>query len=62
MAIFYYARRTRKLRYYGDVIHSFLWNMMVVFKMRDSVPIARVIPVFVIRYLFTSLIQAHAYK
>ena len=23
MAIYYFARRSRKLRYYGDVIHSF---------------------------------------
>ena len=29
MAIFYFARRTRKLRYYGDVIHSFDWKSAV---------------------------------
>ena len=23
MAIFYFAQRARKLRYYGDVVHSF---------------------------------------
>ena len=44
----------RNLRYYSDVIHSFDWksaiehdNMMVVFKMCDSVPIPLVIPAFV---------------
>ena len=26
MAIFYFARRARKLRYYGAVIHSFYWK------------------------------------
>ena len=29
MAIFYFARRARKLRYYGDVIHSFDWKSAV---------------------------------
>ena len=29
MAIFYFARRARKLRYYGDVIHSFEWKSAV---------------------------------
>ena len=29
MAIFYFMRRTRKLRYYGDVIHSFDWKSAV---------------------------------
>ena len=45
MAIFYFARRAPKLRYYGDVIHSFYWksavHTTVVFKMRDSVPSPR---------------------
>ena len=26
MAIFYFAQRASKLRYYGDVIHSFDWK------------------------------------
>ena len=26
MTIFYFARCARKLRYYGDVIHSFYWK------------------------------------
>ena len=26
---FYFARRARKLRYYGDVIHSFDWKSAV---------------------------------
>ena len=26
---FYFARRARKLRYYGDVIHSFYWKSAV---------------------------------
>ena len=42
---FYFARRARKLRYYGDVVHSFYSKSAVehdgVFKMRDSVPSAR---------------------
>ena len=29
MAIFYIARRARKLRYYGDVIYSFCWESAV---------------------------------
>ena len=29
MAILYFARRARKLRYYGDVIHSFDWKSAV---------------------------------
>ena len=29
MAIFYYTRHARKLRYYGDVIHSFDWKSAV---------------------------------
>ena len=29
MAIFYVARRARKLRYYGDVKHSFDWKSAV---------------------------------
>ena len=29
MAIFYFARRAPKLRYYGDVIHSFYWKSAV---------------------------------
>ena len=41
MAIFYFVRCARGLRYYGNVIHSFDWksayNTMVVFKMHDSV-------------------------
>ena len=35
---FKFALCEHKLRYYDNVIHSFDWNMMVVFKMRDSVP------------------------
>ena len=27
--IFYFARRAPKLRYYGDVIHSFYWKSAV---------------------------------
>ena len=61
MAIFYFARRAPKLRYYGDVIHSFYWKSaiehMVVFKMRDSVPSARYSPMCnVLRQWKTSLI------
>ena len=62
MAIFYFARRARKLRYYGDVdvIHSFDWKsaveQMMVFKMRDSVPSARYSPICnVLRQWKTSL-------
>ena len=29
MAIFYFAWRAPKLRYYGDVIHSFYWKSAV---------------------------------
>ena len=29
MAIFYFARRASKLRYYGNVIHSFYWKSAV---------------------------------
>ena len=29
MANFYFARRTSKLQYYGDVIHSFDWESAV---------------------------------
>ena len=29
MAIFYFARRAPKLRYYGDVIHPFYWKSTV---------------------------------
>ena len=29
MVIFYFARRARKMRYYGDVIHSFDWKSAV---------------------------------
>ena len=29
MAFFYFARRAPKLRYYGDVIHSFYWKSAV---------------------------------
>ena len=29
MAIFYFARRVPKLRYYGDVIHSFYWKSAI---------------------------------
>ena len=51
MAIFCFTRRARKLRYHGEVIHSFDWKSAVehdgvVFKMRDSVP-SRDIPQFV---------------
>ena len=49
MVIVYFARRARKLRYYGDVIHSFYRKSAVEhdggFKMRDSVPSARYSPV-----------------
>ena len=49
MEIFYFARCTRKLCYYGEVIHSFEWksavDTMVVFKMRDSVPSVNIPPV-----------------
>ena len=45
MIIFYFARRALKLRYYGDVVHSFVCKSAVehdvVFKMRESVPSAR---------------------
>ena len=45
IAIFYFARCVRKLRYYSDVIHSFDWKSAiehdVVFKIRDSVPSTR---------------------
>ena len=46
---FCFARRARKLRYYGDVIHSFDWKLVVEdnggVKMCDSVPNARYSPV-----------------
>ena len=29
MAIFYFARRGPKLRYYGDVIYSFYWESAI---------------------------------
>ena len=29
MMIFYFAQRAPKLRYYGDVIHSFYWKSAV---------------------------------
>ena len=29
MAIFYFVRHARKLRYYGAVIHSFYWKSAV---------------------------------
>ena len=29
ITIFYFARHIRKLRYYGDVIHSFDWKSAV---------------------------------
>ena len=29
MAIFYFAWYARKLRYYGDIIHSFYWKSVV---------------------------------
>ena len=29
MAIFYFVRHALKLRYYGDVIHSFYWKSAV---------------------------------
>ena len=29
MTIFYFARRTPKLHYYGDVIHAFYWKSAV---------------------------------
>ena len=29
IAIFYFAQRVRKLRYYSDVIHSFDWKSAV---------------------------------
>ena len=65
MAIFYFARRTPKLRYYGDVIHSFYWKSavkhMVVFKMRDSVPSPRYSPVCnVLRQWKTLLIPTYS--
>ena len=64
MAIFYFARRAPKLRYYGDVMHSFYWKSAVehdvVFKMRDSVPIPRYSPVCnVLRQWKTSLIPTY---
>ena len=43
MAIFYFAWRAPKLRYYGDVIHSFYWwclKCVIVYLARD-------IPLFV---------------
>ena len=51
MAIFYFAQRACKLRYYGDVdvIHSFDWKSAVEHdggvKIRDSVPSVRYSPV-----------------
>ena len=50
MAIFYFARHVRKLRYYGHVIYTHsignpLQNKMVVFKMRDSVPSEKYSPI-----------------
>ena len=64
MAIFNFAPRARKLRYYGDVIHSCYRKsaveQMVVFKMRESVPTARYSPVCnVLRQWKTSLILTY---
>ena len=51
MAIYYFAWHAPKLRYYGDVIHSFYWKsaveLMVVFKKCVIVYLARDIPPFV---------------
>ena len=64
MAIFYFARRARILRYYGDVIHSFVCKSAVehdvVFKMRESVPSARYSSICnVLRQWKTSLIPIY---
>ena len=64
MAIFYFARRAPKLRYYGDVIHSFYWKSAVehdvVFKMRDSVPSPKYSAICnVLRQWKTSLIPTY---
>ena len=64
MAIFYFARRAPKLRYYGDVIYSFCWKSAIEhdggFKMRDSLPSARYSPVCnVLRQWKTSLIPTY---
>ena len=64
MAIFYFARRARKLRYYGDVVHSFVCKSAaehdVVFKMRESVPSARYSSICnVLRQWNTSLIPIY---
>ena len=69
MAIFYFARHARKLHYYGDIMamlytHSIgnpPQNMMVVFKMRDSVPSARYSPICnVLRQWKTLLIPIYS--
>ena len=64
MAIFYFARRVPKLRYYGDVIHSFYWKSALEHdggvKTRDSVPSPRYSPVCnVLRQWKTSLIPTY---
>ena len=64
MAIFYFAQRAPKLRYYGDVIHSFYWKSAVEHdggvKMRDSVPSPRYSSVCnVLRQWKTSLIPTY---
>ena len=64
MAIFYIAWRASKLRYYGDVIHSFDWKSAVEHdggvKMRDSVPSARYSTICnVLRQWKTSLIPIY---
>ena len=64
MAIFYFARRARKLRYYAMLYtHSIgnpRQNTMVVFIMRDSVPSARYSPICnVLRQWKTSLIPIY---
>ena len=61
---FYIARRAPKLRYYGDVIHSFYWKSAVEHdggkKMRDSVPSPRYSPhCNVLRQWKTSLIPTY---
>ena len=64
MAIFYFARRARILRYYGDVIHSFVCKSAVehdgCVKMRKSVPSARYSSICnVLRQWKTSLIPIY---
>ena len=63
---FNFARLAAKLRYYGDVVHSFYWKSTVehdgglVFKMRDSVLSARYSAVCnVLRLWKTSLIPTY---